>query len=241
MISGRNPVLEALRAARPIKQIWMRTQARGQVMQQIRQLAGRQRVPFKEVDNAVLDRMMRHTDHRGVAMELADTVQRDLSAFLKQCANRQELLLLALDGIQDPQNLGAILRSADICGVDAVLLPLRGTAPLGEVAWRASAGAAAWVPVIQVEDLEQSLRELKQESFTIAGLDEDRGQAPESGCVSRPLVLVLGGEGRGLADRVQGELDCFLRLPLKGHVGSFNASVAAGIVMYHFAHKEEQA
>ncbi len=239
LISGRNPVLEALRSAMSIKRIWMRTEARGQVMQQIKQLARRRNIHFEEVDNAVLDRLLKHTDHRGVAMELEERPAQSLADFLRDHKSPKELLLLALDGIQDPQNLGAILRSADICGVDALLMQATASAPLGEVAWRASAGAAAWVPVIQVEELAESLAFLRSQGVTTAGLDEDRGDTPESGHVSRPLALVLGGEGRGLADRVQSELDHYLRLPMRGHVGSFNASVAAGIVMYHFARRQE--
>jgi 23S rRNA (guanosine2251-2'-O)-methyltransferase len=242
-ISGRNPVLESLRAGLKAKQLILRTGMGGRMTEVIRHEAERRAVPIKNRTGPELDRMLHHTDHRGVAMQLEPIKLRSLDAFLKDIPEkkRASLFFLVLDGLQDPQNLGAISRTAEAAGVDALILPSSARAPLSDASFRASAGALAWMPLLEVPFLEECLKKLGELGMTRIGLEERLGQPIHRAELERPLAVVVGGEGRGLSKSTIDELDVMLKIPMQGRIGSLNASVAAAVMVYQVLASEAEA
>jgi 23S rRNA (guanosine2251-2'-O)-methyltransferase len=240
-ISGRQPVREALRAALPARRLWLKRGARGPALDEIRQLAQRAGLRPEEHDNAELDRRLKHTEHRGVALELRPAPLPLLQDWLPQLPRerRDGLFLLLLDGLQDPQNLGAVARSALAAGVDALVLPPGGRAPLSDAAFRASAGALAWQPLLGCNSLEGALELLGSQGLLRIGVSERGEGSVYDPPPPRPLALVLGAEGRGLSPGVRSRLDLRLRIPMRGPVASLNASVAAGVVLFHLVQPPE--
>lgn len=232
-ISGRHPVLEALRAGLPARRLLLRAPVQGGLLAELRQEARRRGVPVVEGDNALLDRALKHTEHRGAALELEALGEKLLATELPGLeAGVDRPLLLVLDGLQDPQNLGAVARSAEAAGVTALVVGRWAQAPLGDAAFRASAGALAWLPVLLVDEVSEGLEWLGRRGYHRLGLSERSSQALNTLDASRPLAIVLGGEGRGLSQRVREQLDGAVAIPMRGHVGSLNASVAAAVVLY---------
>jgi 23S rRNA (guanosine2251-2'-O)-methyltransferase len=238
-ISGRNAVLEALRAELPARTLYLREKGRGQVIDLIKKQTWKNRLRWQEVSSGTIDRLMRHKDHRGVALELEELAIPVFEDWLKDQNDAegkiQNQFVLLLDGIQDPQNLGAVIRSAEGFGVDAVILPDSAIAPLGDAAFRASAGALAWQKIVRVDSIETALPQLSKAGFSCVGLEEKSGTGLRDTNLEFPLAVVLGGEGRGLSQKVQELLDHKVEIMMHGHIGSFNASVAAGIVLHHFS------
>jgi len=232
-ISGRHPVLEALRAGLPARRLLLRGPVSAGLLADLRQEGRRRGVMVEECDNAVLDRTLKHTEHRGAALELEAMpellLHKELPALEEKSARP---LLLVLDGLQDPQNLGAVARSAEAAGVTALVVGRWAQAPMGDAAFRASAGALAWLPVLVVDDVGDGLEWLGARGYRRLGLSERATQAVQDLAPTEPLALVLGGEGRGLALRVRERLDGLVAIPMRGHVGSLNASVAAAVVLY---------
>lgn len=144
-----------------------------------------------------------------------------------------EGLVLVLDHIEDPQNLGAILRSADAFGADAVIIPSRRAAPLTEAVERASAGAVAWIPVVQTGNLAQAVDQLKNAGWWVYATDMD-GKPLADTTLSRKAVIILGNEGKGVGRLLQTMADETIAIPMRGHVDSLNVSVTAGILLYEF-------
>jgi 23S rRNA (guanosine2251-2'-O)-methyltransferase len=241
-ISGRNPVLEALRAGLKATQLLLRENMGGKVTELIRKEAERRGVPIAHRSGVDMDRMLHHTDHRGVALKLDQFKLRSLDDFLKQVPEEKtkSLFLLLLDGLQDPQNLGAIARTAEVAGVDALVLPSSARAPLSDASFRASAGALAWIPLLEVPFLEDALKELGRRGITRVGLEERLGQPFHEAELERPIAVVVGGEGRGLAKNTIEELDLMIKIPMQGRVGSLNASVAAAIMVYQVLATDDQ-
>ena len=141
-------------------------------------------------------------------------------------------LLVVLDGVEDPHNLGAIIRTAHAAGVDAVIVPERRAAPLTETVERAAAGAMEYLPVARITNISQTLEKLKQQGFWIYGLDERGTEVYSKVEYSTPTVIVLGGEGKGIHQGVQKHCDVLVKIPMAGEVSSLNVSVAAGVVLF---------
>lgn len=240
-ISGRNPVIEALRAGLPARSLWLKRGGRGPAFDRIRDLARQRGLRWEERDNAEIDRRVKHTEHRGVALEIRAPVLQPLQDWLQERKDPENLFLLLLDGLQDPQNLGAVARSALAAGVDAIVLPQSGRAPLSDAAFRSSAGALAWQPLLGCPTLEHALDQLGRLGLTRAGLTERGAENALELKPLRPLALVLGAEGRGLSPAVLGRLDRTLRIPMRGQVESLNASVAAGVMLFRLALPEAAA
>jgi 23S rRNA (guanosine2251-2'-O)-methyltransferase len=238
-ISGRHPVLEALKAGLPARRLLLRGPVKAGLLADLRKTARAAGVPVEERDNAALDRAVRHTEHRGAALELQPIPDRPLEKELPALETGRRPLLVVLDGLQDPQNLGAVARSAEAAGATALLVAEWGQAPLGDAAFRASAGALAWLPVLWADDLVRALGWLGRRGYARLGLTEKARPAAEGVDLDGPLALVVGGEGRGLSQRVREVLDAELRLPMRGHVGSLNASVAAAVALYHLTGMED--
>lgn len=230
---GLHPVREALqRAPERVLELWAlggRADAR---MAEVLALAEAQGVRCQFVPRETLDGMAGGGVHQGVVARLAPAAALDENDLYELLDRLQAPpLLLVLDGVQDPHNLGACLRTADAAGAHAVIVPKDRAAGLTPAARKAAAGAAETVPLVQVVNLARCLRALKERGIWVAGAEAGGGSALEAD-LSGPLALVLGAEGTGLRRLTREHCDLLLSLPMKGAVESLNVSVAAGILLY---------
>lgn len=239
VIVGRNPVREALEdEAVEIEKILVKQGAGGGVIGRIRQEAKRRGVPVQFVPENRLARMAGGAGHQGVAAITAPFHYLDLDELLETVAADRDTVmsskpvLLLLDGIQDPYNFGAILRSAVAAGVDGVVIPQQGMAPMSAVTLKASAGTASRMPIARVGNLADVLYPLKERGYWVLGADGRAEQSVWTCDWDRPIAIVLGGEGKGLQRRVADECDDLIRIPMRGDAESLNASVAAGVILF---------
>jgi 23S rRNA (guanosine2251-2'-O)-methyltransferase len=238
VVAGRNAVLEALRAQVPATTLYagQRTDADDRVREAIR-LAADAGIPVIEAGRAELDRLTGGSVHQGLALRLRPyqyASATDLTA--RAAVVGQPPLIIALDGITDPRNLGAIVRSVAAFGGHGVLVPARRSAPVAAGAWKASAGALARVPVAQVTNMVRALTAYQDEGLFVAGLDaQGTTSINELEIADGPLVLVVGSEGRGLSRLVALRCDLLVSIPMADASESLNAGVAAGIALHEVA------
>jgi len=236
ILDGINPVREALRGNRKAFELFVQTGGTDQRIVKLATLAEEKGIAVRRRERADLERLAGNPHHQGVVLKVAPFVYAELEDFL---ANHQEseggLFLLVLDGIQDPQNLGALIRSAACAGVQGVIIPKDRACGMTPVVEKASAGAVETIPVIQVTNLVQTLERLKQAgcwTFGLAGeANKDIYQADYRG----NLALVVGSEGEGIRPLVRKHCDLLLAIPHYGGISSLNASVAGGIVLFEAA------
>ena len=220
-IYGRNPVLEALRAGRA-RRVLVARGVEGWLLKELERLGA----PYTLVPRIELDTLLRTTHHQGIAAEVEDPPYASLEDALRLAASRKEPpLLVALDGVTDPRNYGAMIRSALALGAHGVVSEERRAAPLSPLALKASAGAALKLPVVKV-------KALKEEGLWVYGLDVRGEKAPWELDYARPLVLVVGSEGEGMRRLVRETCDELFRIPIREEAESLNASVALGIALY---------
>lgn len=239
-IEGRNPVREALKAGRPIRRILIAEGVadRGPVAE-IVDAAAKAGVRIERVPRHVLDQMATGRVHQGVLAEADPYRYRSWQDAVAAAQGRGETpLLLALDGITDPMNLGSLVRSAEAAGAHAVLLPKRRSAPVTPVVEKASAGALEHVPVDQVTNLERALDRCKQAGLWIVGLAGEATQDLwDCALLAEPLVLVVGAEGKGISRLISERADALVRIPMAGQVGSLNAAVAGAVALFETVRK----
>ena len=235
LIAGVHPVREALRALRPLERILIAKGISGPRIQEIIDLSRAASIPLRFEPRDALDRAAKGIPHQGVIAFGAAHTYTDLQAVLP---NAQ--LLVILDGVEDPHNLGAIVRTAHAAGASAIIVPERRSAPLTEVVDRAAAGALEYLPIARVTNINQTLERLKENRFWIYGLDERAVELYDQVDYSTPTAIVLGGEGKGLHQNVQKHCDILLRIPMAGAVSSLNVSVATGIVLFEWRRKQQQ-
>lgn len=233
MIAGRNAVLEALTSGRPMNKIYLKNGLTGSAPGKILAAAKQLGVPVEIVKEERLNLLAPHVRHQGVAALAAPVAFSTLETVLHNAAVRKEMpLLLLLDELQDPQNVGALIRSADAAGVHGVLLPKRRSCPLNMVVSKVSAGAVNYVPVVQIGNISQTLQELKKKGFWVAGADMAGQDLYFEADLTGPLVLVVGAEGKGLGRLVKENCDILVKIPMYGGVNSLNASAAGAILLY---------
>ncbi len=230
MLMGRNPIVEALRVGIPATALYVQTKAEAddRWREAVRSAAARG-IALLEVPKSELDRMTDGGVHQGLVLTVPDYEYADLEDV------SSGTLIVALDGLTDPRNLGAIARSAAAFGADGIVLPTRRSVGVTASAWKASAGALARIPVAQVTNLTRTLQKLQKEGFTVVGLsaDADTDLATLMASVlTDPVVLVVGAEGAGLSRLVGETCDWRVAIPMTGEVESLNASVAASIVLH---------
>lgn len=207
-------------------------------LQKIEQAARRLRLPVAVCDKRKLDMMLgREARHQGVAGQLSAVKQLDLREFLDRLKGGKSDLegnpvVVLLDGIEDPHNLGAIVRVAEASGAKAVLVPQRRSAQVSGTVGKVSAGALAFIPIVKVHNLVNAIEELKKHGFWVAGLDVRDGQELFSSDLMRPLAIAVGAEGKGLSRLVSEHCDFNVKIPMLGRTESLNASVACGIVLF---------
>ena len=227
-IYGRNPVLEALWAGRA-RRVLVARGVEGWLLKELERLGA----PYTLVPRIELDTLLRTTHHQGIAAEVEDPPYASLEDALRLAASRKEPpLLVALDGVTDPRNYGAMIRSALALGAHGVVSEERRAAPLSPLALKASAGAALKLPVVKVKNLPRTLKALKEEGLWVYGLDVRGEKAPWELDYARPLVLVVGSEGEGMRRLVRETCDELFRIPIREEAESLNASVALGIALY---------
>lgn len=238
MIAGRNSVLEALQEKVPATALYLGDgmESDGRISDILR-LAADRRLPLMEVTRRELDRLTDRTVHQGVALKVPPYAYASLDDLMSRASDAFESpLLVALDGVTDPHNLGAILRSAGAFGAHGLIVPQRRSAGMTATAWKAAAGAAARVPVAQVVNLTQALKDLKSRGVFAAGLAADGDATVRgTGLSTGPLVLVVGSEGKGLSRLVRDTCDEIVSVPIGGRTESLNASVATAIALYEVA------
>jgi 23S rRNA (guanosine2251-2'-O)-methyltransferase len=238
VVAGRNSVLEALRAGVPCAAVFVghRITVDDRV-REIRSVAAARGLPLMEVTPIELDRMTDGLVHQGVAISVPAFAYAELPSLLARAEKAGEpALIVALDGVTDPRNLGAVLRSAGAFGAHGVVIPERRAAGVTAAAWKVSAGAAARVPVARVTNLVRALGELRDAGCFVVGLDG--GGSVDVGDVelaTEPVVLVVGSEGKGLGRLVRSTCDVVAAIPIRATVESLNAGVAAGIGLYQVA------
>ncbi len=228
LIYGLNPVLEALRAGRVIA-IRMSSSERER-LRAVRHLAESTGVAVRSVEIAELDRATRGGVHQGVVAELRDAEHYSPQELVAAASGAP--LLVVLDGIEDPHNLGAILRSVDAAGADGVIRQTRHAARLDGAAAKSSAGAVAHVKIAEVVNIARAIGELKDAGVWTVGLDADAGDSYDQIDLTLPTAIVLGAEGQGLRRLVRESCDRLVSIPMRGHVSSLNVSVAAAVVLF---------
>lgn len=235
IVSGRNSVVEALRAGIPVSTVYIASRLEADDRtREIISTAGNENYPMLEVSRLELDRLTDGSVHQGVAIQVPPYAYADDEDLLDIAAAAGEApLIVALDGVTDPRNLGAVLRSAGAFGAHGVLVPERRAAGVTASAWKVSAGAAARVPVARVTNLTRTLQAYKQAGAFVVGLDGGGDVAiADLPYATDPLVLVVGSEGKGLSRLVREQCDAIASIPIASAVESLNAGVAAGIALY---------
>ncbi len=232
-IYGVQPVLEALKSkAGRAEKIWVAFGRSGTAVQSILDQAKKQKTPVTFKDRAALDAKAGTSKHQGILALLSEIETLELEPFLRQLPRERPRLLALLDEIQDPHNLGAILRTACAAGVDGVLLPKHRTSPLTPAAIKVSAGAAEWVPLVRVGNAAETLRRIREEGFSVLGADASTDRKIYDQDLCRDVCVVIGGEGKGLRPVLKKVCDATVSIPMIGPIDSLNASVAAGILFY---------
>ncbi|WP_025134780.1 23S rRNA (guanosine(2251)-2'-O)-methyltransferase RlmB [Leucobacter sp. PH1c] len=236
LVTGRNAVLEALRAKIPASTLYIAARVEmDDRMREILRLATNRNVPVLEVMRPEMDRMTeRDTVHQGVVLKVPPMAYAHPMEMLDEIIDRDETpLIVALDGVTDPRNLGAIIRSVGAFGGQGVIVPQRRSAGLNSAAWKTSAGAAARIPVAMASNLTQTLKEYKKQGIFVVGLDGDGDvMLPGLELADRPMVIVIGSEGKGLSRLVTETCDAIVSIPIHAVTESLNAGIAASVALY---------
>jgi 23S rRNA (guanosine2251-2'-O)-methyltransferase len=242
MVYGLHAV-RALMARNPgrVAKLWLLADRSDRKILELLALAERHRIAIGEATPTRLDELSRGAVHQGVLAEVRmsqDLAEVDLPSLIQSIEGTP--LVLVLDGVQDPHNLGACLRSADAFGAHAVIIPRDRAAPVTPVVRKVAAGAAETIPVVTVVNLARSLGELQELGLWVVGADADAQGAAETAALDGPLALVLGSEGEGMRRLTRDTCDLLVKLPLSGSVESLNVAVAAGILLYEVGRQRRQ-
>lgn len=230
-VFGHHATVEAIQQGRGNK-LFLQEDSKAEKVEQLKLLAKEHAVPVKWVPKQKLDAMSDHGVHQGIVLAVTAYEYLTLDELLLQAKEKTETpFFLILDSIEDPHNFGSILRTADVTGVDGVIIPKHRAVGITPVVTKASTGAVEYVPVARVTNLTQSIAQLKENSFWIFGTDMsgiDYRQWNSQGAIA----LIIGNEGRGMSQGLHKEVDELITIPMGGHVQSLNAGVAAGLLMY---------
>lgn len=239
VIVGRNPVSEAIRSSRTIDRILIARGAKTGAIVGILAKAKEKQIPIKEVDSKKLDFLAGNENHQGIIAMAAVKEYSSVEDIFALAEQRQEKpFIVVLDEVEDPHNLGAIIRTAECTGVHGIIIPKRRSATLSFAVGKASAGAVEYVPVARVTNIANTIDELKERGLWVFGADmngTDYTQCDFDGAVA----LVIGNEGKGIGRLVSEKCDQIVSLPMKGKINSLNASVAAGVLMYAVSSKRK--
>ncbi len=234
ILSGIHPIAEALRAGNPLDRVLIARGAGGPRLQEIIDLARRAGIPVRFEPRPSLDRLAGTPAHQGVVALGA------AQKYLELDSAAASELAVVLDGVEDPHNLGAIIRTAHAAGAGSVIIPERRAAGITDVVAKAAAGALEYLPVVRVTNINRALEDLKERGFWIYGLDEHGTEEYSRVEYASPTAIVLGGEGKGLHEQVRKHCDLLVRIPVAGQISSLNVSVAAGIVLFEWKRRRSE-
>lgn len=234
IICGKHAVLELLRSGkRKCREIWIAQGKREKLVADIEEAAGRKSVPVRFVTNEEIASIARIEKHQGVAARVDPFQFSSLEDVIKTaCADERKGFLVVLDGIVDPQNLGSLIRTANLCGVHGVILPKDNSAPISQATAKASSGTIEYTPIVEVINIVSTLKKLKDAGFWVAGAaGETQDLLYNFDFTGSHYVLVLGAEGKGIRRLVKENCDHLLSIPMFGNISSYNVSVAGAIFM----------
>jgi 23S rRNA (guanosine2251-2'-O)-methyltransferase len=239
-IFGRNSVIEALKSGRSINKIMI---AKGDRQGSIKELVGvakTQGVVVQEVESAKLEALAGGARHQGVAASVSPVAFAEIEDILAAAGAKNEApFLILLDELEDPHNVGAILRTADASGVHGVLMPKRRSCPLSGTVAKASAGAVEYVPVARIGNIVQTMKDLKQQGLWFVGADMDGDKDYYEADLTGPIAIVIGSEGQGMGRLVKENCDFLVKIPMRGKITSLNASVACSLLLYEVLRQRE--
>ena len=240
LVEGRNEVIEAFRSGRTIERVYILDGSHDGKLDTIRREAKKAGVRMDFVERRRLDEISASGNHQGVIAKMAAYRYAEVSEILDRAEKKgEEPFIFILDGIEDPHNLGAMIRTADLCGAHGVIIPKDRAAGLTATVAKASAGALNYVPVAKVTNLVRTMEELKAKGLWFAGADMD-GELMYECDLKGPIGLVVGAEGSGLSRLVKEKCDYIVRIPTAGHLDSLNASVACGVLAYEIVRQRSK-
>ena len=240
-LTGVNSIMEALKGRRKIDKIYMLENRQGKRMEELIYLAGKKGVYVQYVDKLRLDRMSPGVNHQGVIAMVESYNYAQLDEVLQLARDRgEDPFILILDGLEDPQNLGSIIRTAECAGVHGIIIPRHGSAEVSEGVVRASAGAVEHVLLVQETNLVNTIKNLKKMGLWVAGADMGAPKDYFSMSFPAPLALVIGSEGKGIRRLVKENCDILVKIPMEGKLNSLNASVAAALLTYEVLRQRKQ-
>lgn len=240
-IYGRRAVLEALRSKEvAIEKLFLAKGTHGTVMQELQSQAERRDIPVEWLERRRLDRLSGPVVNQGVLAMMKTHTYADSSKIFDQAqAAGDSALIVITDEIEDPRNLGAIIRSAECAGAQGLLLTTQRSTDVTSVTEKAAGGALAHLPVAQIGNLANTIKQLKQEGFWIIGLDGDGTETIWQADFKRPIALVIGNEGKGMRRLTREMCDMLVTIPMQGKVASLNASVAAGVALFEIQRQRQ--
>lgn len=237
-IYGKRPVEEALQdEPERIEKIYVRNSTHDSQFKNIFTLSSENRIPVSHVPGSKLFELVGSVNDQGIVALMSAISYREFGEWIDEVDTQQYPGILILDGIQDPHNLGAILRTAAAAGIHAVLVPKHGQAPVNATVFKTSAGTAGKIPIVRMGNTNQTIMKLKDAGFWIAGLDTEGNQPLWKLEVDRPLAFVMGSEGSGISQKTLEHCDYKLTIPMENSVESLNASVSAALVCYEWKRK----
>jgi 23S rRNA (guanosine2251-2'-O)-methyltransferase len=236
ILIGIHPVVEALRAHRPLDRVLIAKGIAGSRVQEIIDLSRKNFTPVRFEERSALDRMAGSAAHQGVVALGAAKQYVELEDVAGDAR-----MLVVLDGVEDPHNLGAVIRTAHAAGADAVIVPERRAAGLTETVAKAAAGALEHLPVVRVTNINRTLEDVKKRGFWIYGIDERGDEDYSQVDYADRSVLVFGAEGKGLHQMVRQHCDVLVRIPVTGKISSLNVSVATGVVLFEWKRRRVAA
>ncbi|MDO4287697.1 MAG: 23S rRNA (guanosine(2251)-2'-O)-methyltransferase RlmB [Eubacterium sp.] len=240
VIVGKNPVLEALRSDQEVDKVLILKDNKDHVLKDVADKARKQGIVVQSVDKAKLEGLSEGQPHQGVAALMAPFPYKTIEDVLALAASKgEDPLVVILDHITDPHNLGAIIRSANLCGAHGVIIPKRRSASLTAASVKASSGAAAYTPIVKVGNLGQCIDGLKAQGFWIMAADMD-GAPYYKNDFKGKLGIIIGSEGKGLSPALKKQCDFTTSIPLYGDIDSFNASAAAAVLLCEAARQRHQ-
>lgn len=240
IIAGKNPVLEALRATRDINKIWIAEGVKKAGIAELLALAKDLGIIVQFVPKAKVDGLTSE-NHQGVVASVAAYNYAELNDIFAIAEERgEDPFIMVLDELEDPHNLGSIMRTADAVGAHGIIIPKRRSVSLTAVVAKASTGAIEYIPTVRVVNLSQTIDELKERGVWIAGTDAQGSQDYRRMDATLPLAVIIGSEGKGMSRILKEKCDFLYNLPMVGHVTSLNASVAASLLMYEVYRKRNE-
>jgi 23S rRNA (guanosine2251-2'-O)-methyltransferase len=236
LLWGRNPVLEAIRAGRPISRVYLQDGMKAAYKTEVLQFCNKNGVPYQFADRKHLSLLSDNGVHQGIVAQVASKEYTSWEDMIAAASAKSESpLLIILDGVEDPRNLGAILRCADALGAHGVVIPKNRAVPLTSGVAKASAGAIERVPVDRVTNISREIEHMKEWGLWIAGADMDSANSINQQNLTGPLAVALGGEGKGLSRLVLEKCDFRISIPMREHAHSLNVSVAAAVILYEIS------